>query len=138
MRLALFAAVLALALGLSACREGGSASPPPAGQPSQYLTIMDLPCDQVQRQVRARIQADASLGLASEKKVERGVGFVLPPRQEGPRRWSAVVLVECFGPLTTRLSVQVSAERQSGGVWGPEAAAADLEKAILDKATPQP
>ncbi|MEW5913656.1 MAG: hypothetical protein AB1814_13935 [Thermodesulfobacteriota bacterium] len=140
MRLLFWCVALALALGLGACRQGGDASPPAAGQPSRYLTIMDVPCDRVQAQVRARIKAEAGLGPAQETRLARGVGFALPLRQEGPRRWSALVLVECFGPLTTRLSVRLNAERQSGGAWqAMEAAeAAELEKTVLDKVTPQP
>lgn len=138
MRFLLYAAILALALGLIACREEGQRPAAPAGQPSQFLTIMDLPCAQVQQQVRARLKADASLGLASEKKVARGLGFVLPRQQEGGRRWSAVVLAQCFGPQSTRLSVQVTAERRSYGQWRPDPDTSDLEKAILNKLTPQP
>ncbi len=139
MRWMILATVLALILGLSACRDQSHTPAPPAPPaqgPSQFLSVMDLPCARVQDQVRAKLKADPGLGLVSEKKVDRGLGFAMPQKLQGNRRWDGVVLAQCFGPQSTRLSVQISAERRVQGKWRPDPQTADLEKAVLQKLAP--
>jgi hypothetical protein len=132
----IYISVLALTLGLAACRDESQAPTPPPSGPSQFMSIMDIPCAQVQKQVRAKLKKDPALGLASEKKVDRGLGFVMPAKTQGDRRWTGVVMVQCFGPQSTRLSVAVSAQRKAQGKWQPDTDTSDIEKAVLDKLAP--
>ena len=133
MRTAIMAVLILSLAGLTiGCREETISPKPPQAQPSQFLSILDLPCDQVQAKVREILQKDAGLGLASQGQVERGVSYTTKRQMEGARRWSAVVLVQCFGPKNSRLSALVDAQTQKGGQWSP-VAAPDIEKRILDK-----
>lgn len=136
MRWIIYISVLVLALGLAACRDENQAPARLPSGPSQFMSIMDIPCAQVQEQVRAKLKSDPALGLASEKKVDRGLGFVMPAKTQGDRRWTGVVLAQCFGPQSTRLSVAVSAQRKAHGKWQPDTDTADIEKAVLHKLTP--
>ena len=128
--------ILSLVFSLAACRDESQTPAPPSSGPSQFMSIMDIPCAQVQNQVRAKLKNDPALGLASEKKVDRGLGFVMPAKTQGDRRWTGVVMAQCFGPQSTRLSVRVSAQRKAHGKWQPDTDTADIEKAVLDKLAP--
>lgn len=138
MRVLLLAMAALLALGLSACRDQGAAAPQGPAGPSLFVGVYDMPCAQVQKQVRDKLKSDPALGLGQEKRGQDSVSYEIPSRQDGGLRWSATVVVQCTGPLGSKLSALVRAQRQAQGGWRPVEDTRELERKILDKITPQP
>ena len=127
---------LALCALASACMaDPPSPSAEPAGvHPDLFRLVQDMPCQKVRADVRGSLRKDPQLGLTGEDKLPKGIAFRLPPREEKNRKWRAVVRVECFGPLSTRVSVLVDAEKRGAdGVWRLDRNPTDIEKTILDK-----
>ncbi|MBU1277476.1 MAG: hypothetical protein KJ720_19050 [Proteobacteria bacterium] len=138
MRPLLLTMVAILALGLSACRDQGAAAPQGQAGPSLFVGVFDMPCPQVQKQVRDKLKTDPGLGLGQEKRDKDSVSYEIPQRQDGDLRWSATVTVQCTDPLGSKLSALVRAQRQIKGGWQPLGDTQKLEREILDKITPQP
>jgi len=126
--------VMAAACGQVSASGGGDKQEPRRN----FVMIFDLPCAQVAAQVRAKLKSDPALGLAGEKKIQRGWAFTLPPRQQPPLRWKTTVLVQCPGPASSRLEVRVNTERLGEKGWAAAGGDPKRENAILDKITPRP
>lgn len=134
----MFFILAALTLCAAGCREDSAAPKAADAKPSLFVSVLDLPCDEMQQMVRDKMRQDPGLGLAAEKQVQNGLAFATPSHTEKQTRWSAVVLAQCMGPKNTRLSVLVKAEKKEQGKWMPLADTSKLEKAILDKVKPAP
>lgn len=103
-------------------------------RPGLFKLVQDMPCDKVLSDVRGKLNQDPDLGLSAEDKLPKGLAFRLPLREEENRKWRAIVRVECFGPLSTRISVLVDADkRDADGLWQLDRNPTDIEKLILDK-----
>ena len=127
---------LALCSVLAACAADPSApfAEPVGARPGLFKLVQDMPCEQVRANIREKLKQDRELGLLAEDKLPKGLAFRIPPKEEKGRKWSAVVRVECFGPLSSRISVLVDAEtRGADGLWRLERNPTDIEKSILDK-----
>lgn len=128
-----------LALGAAtSCLAKESAPPPQESQPAPQLFVLvqDKPCSAMVASTRRILKQDPDLGLLKEEPVERGRGFLLPPKMEGDLNWQATVLVECLGTATTRISVRVKARRGQPGAWRPEPRTEPQEKAVLERLVP--
>jgi len=122
-----------------ACLAGppaDSGKPAPA-KPGLFKLVQDMPCEDVLARVRQILSQDQALGLAGEEKLAKGTAFRLAPQGKKDRKCQAVVRVECFEALTSRISVLVEAwVRDPDGAWQKDSRAEDIEQEILAKLIP--
>jgi len=139
MRIGLILAMgLVLLTAIAACKDESAAGRPALDNSRQFAMVFDIPCKQVQEQVRATMRSDPGLGLATERDAPLGVALVTPMHQGDQRRWQATVLIQCADPQSARLETRVKAERRVNGAWQPAGDTPGLEKKILDKVLPKP
>jgi hypothetical protein len=114
--------------------DSGKSAP---AKPGLFKLVQDMPCEDVLARVRQKLSQDKALGLAGEEKLAKGMAFRLAPQEKKDRKWQAVVRVECFEALTSRISVSARAwVRGPDGAWREEPRATDIEQEILAKLTP--
>lgn len=121
-----------------ACAKGPDKQVQSKADGDMLLGIEDMPCADIQSEVARIIKSDPSLGLADTTRTPSAVAYRLPERQS-PKDpglwWQGVVLVECFQPTSSQISVQVKARRKTQSGWQEIQDVRELQASVLEGIT---
>jgi hypothetical protein len=130
--------LMTLALACLACASNPGSQDKTASPKGHktFFGVEDLPCGEVEKQAARALGKDPELGLAGKQAVADGVKLLLPRRidpSDKQLRWEGYVLLKCFGATSSRLSVEIEAQRKKGGVWQDVPDTRSLEDFVMQR-----